>query len=113
MKGLRASIYENKEFGNSSNKGISSKVKEVTVVGEGIPEIFQVNESAPAVKIIKRDIGGEYLHAEPVEGKDPNTVGWMAGGAFIYSSDSRFPSKYPIGLHDRQESEELNNILSR
>jgi hypothetical protein len=25
------------------------------------------------------------------------------GGTFIYSSDSRFPSKYPIPLHDRVE----------
>jgi hypothetical protein len=27
----------------------------------------------------------------------------MFGGTFIYSSDSRFPSKYPIPLHDRVE----------
>jgi hypothetical protein len=29
----------------------------------------------------------------------------MFGGTFIYSSDSRFPSKYPIPLHDRVEME--------
>jgi hypothetical protein len=28
----------------------------------------------------------------------------MAGGTFIYSSDSHFPSRYPIALHDRWET---------
>jgi hypothetical protein len=27
----------------------------------------------------------------------------MFGGAFIWDSDSRFPAKYPIPLHDRIE----------
>ena len=29
----------------------------------------------------------------------------VAGGTFIFTSDSRFPSVYPIPLHDRQEYE--------
>lgn len=28
----------------------------------------------------------------------------MFGGTFVYSSDSRFPEKYPVPLHDRFES---------
>jgi len=27
----------------------------------------------------------------------------MFGGNFIYTSDSRFPNKYPIAIHDRYE----------
>ena len=113
MKGLIVGIYQSKEIGNCSNHGISSEAKTVTIIGSGIPEIFEPSDLAPAVKIVKRNIAGEYLHAEPLEGKNPKSIGWMAGGSFIYSCDGRFPSDYPIPLHDRQESLELNDVLSR
>lgn len=39
--------------------------------------------------------------------------GPMAGGAFIYCCDSRFPSEYPIPLHDRYETQEEYDMLSQ
>lgn len=113
MKGLTAGILESKQIGNCSNSGISSRIKAVTIVGE-IPKIFEADEKSPAVKIVRRMLCGRiYLHAEPIESIKNGNVGYMMGGCFIWSSDSRFPSDYPIPLHDRQETSEQNEILSR
>jgi len=104
MKGLLVSILETKGQGDCSNNGISSKCKHVILVGKGIPEIFESNEDIPAVRIVERDLHhGTYLTAYPVEPCPPNCTGYMFGGTFIYCSDSRFPAKYPVPLHDRTE----------
>jgi hypothetical protein len=113
MKGLHVSIYKD-SMGDSSNNGISSRHEDVILVGEGIPEIFEASEDCPAVKLVKRYIGGrEYVHAEPVEWGREDVIKGIFGGTFIYSSDSRFPSDYPIPLHDRQETQEIYDRLSR
>lgn len=62
--------------------------------------------------LVSRNLGGEYLHAEPLE-KPKDTVGPMAGGNFIWTSDGRFPNRYPIAVHDRFETPELARTLSR
>lgn len=114
MKGLMVSILRPADIGDCSNGGISSRARSVILVGEGIDEVFDADERTPAVRIIKRSLFGRtgrpeiVLHAEPVDGEGP----WMAGGAFIASSDSRFGealrvlghSGYcAISLHDRTE----------
>lgn len=109
MKGLNAGILESKEIGNCSAGGLSSRCKSVTIIGEGIDEIFEATADSPAVKIVKR---GDYIHAEPVNKPINGNIGWMAGGTFIYSCDSRFPAHYPIPLHDRQETQANYDILS-
>jgi hypothetical protein len=104
MKGLICEIYDS-PLGNCSNNGISSKTKKVTLVGENVPEIFEVSDDAPAVRILERSVRGEkYLTAYPLE-KFAGEKWFMFGGAFIYSSDSRFCeiSPYPVPLHDRVE----------
>lgn len=68
---------------------------------------FPPTDDAPAVRLVRRNIGGEiYVHAEPVAPCPPNACR-MAGGTFIYSCDSRFSEavghSYPISLHDRDE----------
>lgn len=55
------------------------------------------------LKLVRRE-GLDYIHAEPVI----NRSRWyMAGGNFIYSSDSRFKKitgiQYPVSVHDRTE----------
>lgn len=112
MKGLHCDVYESKLIGNCSNHGVSSTHRQVTLVGPGIPEIFEADEKAPAVWLRKRKFGErEYIHAVPEEpGKE--TVWWMMGGSFIYTCDSRFPSDYPIPLHDRTEDTKTYKILS-
>lgn len=105
-KGLRLEIYKDQPHHSCSNGGISSRCNTVTLVGDNIPKVFEVSEDAPAVKLVKRTIfGKEYLHIEPVEPVGKGKTGWMAGGSFVYSCDSRFRnlSPYPLSLHDRQE----------
>jgi len=100
-KGLLVEIIKGKF--HSSNNGLSNYVDEVVIIDESVPEIFDADPvRCPAVKLVRRIIGGtEYIHAEPME--KPSGLGWMASGAFLESSDSRFPNDYPIPLHDRQE----------
>lgn len=108
--GLCVEIFASR-YGSCSNGGISSRCAEVVLVGEGMPPLVEATLERPAVRIVRRMLpsklrGGErveYLHAEPVDGRDPGRAGWMFGGTCIYTSDSRFPSEYPIKLHDRQE----------
>lgn len=94
-----------------TNGGISSTHDQFILIGEEVPGVFEPHEKTPALKLVKRIIfGKEYIHAEPLN--EPEGIGWMFGGNFIYSSDSRFPNKYPIPVHDRQESQELYDALS-
>jgi len=111
MKGLLCSILSNPVHGNCSNGGISSEYTEVLLVpdyeagcGFGIPEIFAEHPSRPTVVLRTRKVGDkEYLRAVPIELSGDGQ--WsMAGGSFIWNSDSRFPADYPIPLHDRQEN---------
>jgi hypothetical protein len=113
MKGLLVFVLRHADGTDCTNGGITSKVSKAILVGDGIPEIFTPNEDAPALRLVRRNIDGEYLHAEPVEGKDAKRVGWMTGGNFIYTSDARFPSRQPISVHDRQETVEQYEALSR
>ena len=70
----------------------------------------------PILKVVRRMIGGTvYVHAEPVTPVGKGKVGYMAGGNFVYSSDSRFRTfvcQYPIAVHDRTETVEQNQALS-
>jgi len=108
-KGFCASILENKEIGNCSNKGMSYWHDQVTIVSD-IEEcqIFDIDAPSqlvrPIVVIKKRTMhdGSVYVYAEPIDEGH-----YMMGGSFIYSSDSRFRkyfNEYPIPLHDRQEN---------
>lgn len=115
--GLTCNVFrENRHLFNQdvdcTNGGISSKCDTVTLVDIGVP-LFEPSPESPAVRIVRRNLGGEvYLHAVPVE-QPAGLVGPMFGGNFIYTSDSRFPSSYPIALHDRWETQEQYNHLSR
>ena len=106
MKGLIAEVFRSSRLGDATLGGVSSNHDSLTIVGEGIAEIFEVTEERPAVKIEKYC---GRLRAVPV-GKE----GWpMFGGNFIYTSDGRFPSQYPIPVHDRFETAEQSEYLSR
>ena len=103
LKGLSCSILTNPGMGDCSNGGISAKFDNVVLVGEGIPEVTTVTESDKAVVIDTITFGGKtYYHAKPKALHDKKA--WtMAGGAFIWTCDSRFPFDYPLPLHDRVE----------
>jgi hypothetical protein len=110
MKGLMVGVLRAADLDgcDCTNGGVSSTHKHLLLVGEGIPEIFEERDGMPAVVLVKRELWSErqgkrctYLHVEPAA---THGKAWhMAGGNFIHSSDSRFPSDQPISIHDRIE----------
>jgi hypothetical protein len=107
-KGIHALIYRDALGIDFSNRGISARVTEVTAVGPGIDPIFAPTQERPAVCIVRRENpGGTIYHAEPLPTEDEPAPWYMFGGAFIFSSDSRFHESIDfygaVPLHDRRE----------
>lgn len=121
MLGLHANVYKTGRFGRASdctNGGISGRCEQVTVVGIEGAEIFEPTTNSPAVKLVRRVIGGEaVIHAEPVEPPPAGSFGWMAGGNFIATSDGRFGRAVgfygAVSLHDRYETPAQYDMLSK
>lgn len=115
MKALRVEIYEGKSIGNCSNNGISTRFKEILLIcSDGNVDIDEKNPPENLCRIVTRHIcGGTYKHIEPVA--PPKGFGYMNGGCICATSDSRFRrlSDYPLYLHDRQESREQYEMLSK
>ncbi len=107
-KGLLVSIYSGES--NCSNDGISSQTKRAVLTGPNVPEIFEPNNDAPEIELLPANLGPGFKAVPKDHGQG---CGPMFGGCFIWTSDSRFPSNAPIALHDRWESQELNEMLSR
>lgn len=99
-KGMRCYILRSNTMPDCSNGGISNRVSQVTLVGPGIPQIFDVTDDAPAV--VLTNTAGNYICVTPLAILTKREHA-MAGGTFIWSSDSHFPHDYPLSLHDRVE----------
>lgn len=89
----------------SANGGLSEHVKHVTIVGDGVPDhcrIARPGDHAPAVVLAETTPG--YRVLRPAE---PGEVQWMASGAYVHTSDSRWKhlagTPLPLPLHDRTE----------
>jgi hypothetical protein len=103
MKGLLVDIYKF-PLGVCTNNGISGKVSKAVLTGYVMPQIFEPSDDAPELKIVQRKLFGKiYFHCEPIN--NPQGNGWMMGGNFVYTSDSRYHYllDYPMPVHDRQE----------
>lgn len=117
MKGLHCDIIKHCGKFHDGIGNFSSQVDNVTLINfykEEPPankivsenpdfDIFEANSEFPPVVIITRLVCGEkYLTAYPV--KEDGTIDrrCMFGGTYIKSSDSRFPSRYPVALHDQK-----------
>jgi hypothetical protein len=112
MKGLIIEIYHSKY--DATNGGVTATADEALLVGDGIPQIFDDDGTRPVLKVVERVFFGEvYRHLEPVEPVKRGNVGYMYGGNIGYTSDSRFPGDYPLKIHDRQETQHQNDILSQ
>ncbi len=111
IKGFRVEIYKNDM--DCTNGGITSKIDSIILVDESLPQQFEVGNGETYLKLVRRKIDGEiYIHAEPVGEKiESGSVGYMFGGNFIYTIDSRFKeiSRQPLKVHDRRESQKLYN----
>jgi hypothetical protein len=115
MKALPLYVYKNNSFKGCSNGGISEKYDRLLLIcDEGFIDIDENNPPENLVKIVTRRLSsGEYKHIEPYQ--KATRIGYMSGGCYASTSDSRFSSisKYPLSIHDRQETQEEYDILSR
>jgi hypothetical protein len=108
-KGITALIYRDDLGTDFSNRGISSRVMEVTVIGEDIDPVFAATDERPAVRLItnKHAHREAVVHAQPVTPAGEPVPWYMFGGTFIFSSDARFrraAGHYgAVPLHDRRE----------
>lgn len=101
-KGMILEVYRSSRLGDCTNGGISAKAGEVVVVGPGVPPIFDPRDR-PIVVIDER-MGYRFLR--PIDDCPKTHAGWMFGGNFAWTSDSRFRelSEQPLPIHDRKEA---------
>jgi hypothetical protein len=94
MKGMTLYIYRS-DYDCTLN-ALHGK-KTATLVGPGIPEIFEADDDAPAVMIFEK--AGGYRFLAPLGYPDR----WYAfGGTYAASCDSRVSHYGALPIHDRQ-----------
>ncbi|MDD3337105.1 MAG: hypothetical protein PHI98_16605 [Eubacteriales bacterium] len=117
MKALSVLVYRSAAIGDCTNGGISSRFKELLVeCEEGYINVDPANPPENLVRLAYRRIGGrDVYHLEPTA--KATGVGWMMGGNYAATSDSRFGEMTgiygAIAIHDRTESQELYDLMSR
>ena len=116
-KAISLSIFK-WHLGDCTNGGISSKHNNVLVLHEKGCINVDLDNAPENLMVIKEEcIGGKtYKYLEPFKECPSDRTGYMMGGNFAYSHDSRFSwdiSLYPLPIHDRSETWEEYEDLSR
>lgn len=118
VRGLRVDVLK-PNGSDCTNGGVTSRFGTFVLVNPAVPlgTVAPTEADARTLKVVKRTIGGRlYVHAEPLAPPPDGHIGWMAGGNFIHTSDSRYYEltgvPYPISVHDRSETPELYAALS-
>lgn len=109
VKALRIYVYRS-NLGDCTNEGVSGKTD--TLYIECQRGAVEVEDDDPRLMEVVEGYRGSF-HLEPRNGKRKGCVGWMMGGNFAYTSDGRFGYGYPLPIHDRQETQEEYDMLSR
>ena len=114
VKAIRADVFKNHHYVKCANGGITERYDELFVVcPDGCYEFDADKLPENLVEIKTKHVRGvAYRYAEPVAPVSKGCVGWMAGGSLLYSSDGRFGGM-PVKVHDRQETLEQYDLLSR
>lgn len=113
-KGMLVFVY--RHGSDCTAGGITSKLDQMVLVGPGIEGPFEVKDDEPYLELQRKNVNGEYLYAVPRNvGDKRSLVGPMFGGNFVYSSDSRFRKvcAYPLPVHDRWETQQCYESMSR
>lgn len=113
LKGYSVRIFTNNLFGSAQNIVSSGNDRAILVTDGKTGDSSTVMSNEPYLLLSKMEFRGRTsISAKPVnygnEGKHK-----MFGGAFVWSSDSRFRNdvaEYPVPLHDRVEYKEGGNI---
>lgn len=101
-KGLLANVFSD-DGPDCTNGGVSSFFSKGVLIGEGVPEVFDadVANAKPGYVLMKNERTG-HMYVVPESYMNIKEQ-CMFGGNFLYTCDSRFPSKYPLPIHDRLE----------
>lgn len=112
MKAISINVYRT-NGSDCTNNGISKFWDTLLLeCDEGYINLDENNLPENLVKLSSITFGGKtHYYLEPV--KPAEGVGYMFGGNIAYTSDSRFPFEYPLNIHDRDESQEMYDWLSR
>lgn len=113
LKGYYVRIFTNNLFGSAKNIVSNGNDSAILVTDGKTGDSSTVMSNEPYLLLKKMEFRGRTsIYAEPVNYGHENK--WkMFGGAFVYSSDSRFSndiSQYPVPLHDRVEYKDGGNI---
>lgn len=102
-KGLSVMVYRTDYLGDTTNRGLSSKHDQLTIIDGRNGKVIKGNRSTDedGDYLIIMDNGGGDLIAVP--SKLSNGSKYKFGGNFIFSNDNNFPSKSPIKVFDRVE----------
>lgn len=107
VKGLTAEVFRS-SLGDCTNGGISSARRRLYILAPCAEQLcvpFEPEDIRECVEVIHRNVGHlMYVNCRPLYCKNR---WYMAGGNFLYTSDSRFQEitgvPYPISIHDRYE----------
>lgn len=116
-RALPIDVYKHGKY-DCTNGGISSKYNELLVMcPDGHVKVDLENPPENLVIVVKRFLFGKTIYyIEPY--KIAKHIGWMSGGNFAFSCDSRFSrlidgNHYAISIHDRQETQAEYDVLSK
>lgn len=114
VKALPVYVYRCSRLEDCTNGGVSASSDRLLLICED-GFVDAKTDDPTLLRLVKREFGGgTYLHAEPVNpDRGEKVLGPMFGGNYVSTSDSRFPSDYPIPVHDRYETREQYDLLSR
>jgi hypothetical protein len=118
MKALPVEVLRSNKLGDCTNGGISSRYDDLLVLcDDGFIDVNMDNPPENLCVIEHRFLfGRDVYHMRPYT--NAKEAGWMSGGNFAYSCDSRFSALIgqmygAVSIHDRQETWELYDKLSR
>lgn len=119
MKALPISVFTDRKIGTCANGGVSESFDELLLVcEEGFINIDEDNPPENLVVLVKRELfGGPCHYIRPYKDCPSNEVGYMFGGSFAHTSDSRFSRMVGIygavPIHDRTETQKQYDMYSR
>ena len=92
-------------LGDSTANGLTSKVNQVDLhYGDTVDLADLDNIPDDELVLVERQLFGEEAWYAVPAGIYKSNKHSMFGGNFIHTSDSRFPGRAPIPVHDRVES---------
>lgn len=120
LRGITVSVFRDRAMPDCSRSGISARVDRVVLVGVAeydadwnlkltdlVKGTASPSPSQPAVVLVKRQFGRRTSVCAQPWGDNVPRHGWMSGGTYIATSDSRFGEASgfygAVSLHDRRE----------